>query len=67
MWEVILRPHEDGLVVSITDGKTVSQIGRVAYNRWQSQRKLVTFKASVRHVIARAYQEAEQLNGMPVT
>lgn len=64
MWEVLIRPHERGLEVSITDGKLVSIIGRVAWSRWDAtgKFKVGTFKRSLRRVIARADAECARVN-----
>lgn len=64
-WEVIIVPVEDGVVVYVFDGKTRSQEGRVAWNRWRSIHKLTGFKRSLRRVVARADAEANRLNGSP--
>jgi hypothetical protein len=67
-WEVVMRaaaPHPDhpgGVVVSLTDGETVSTFARVGWRRRDSRHPLRTFKRQLRSAIARAAAEAERLN-----
>lgn len=67
-WEVVMyaaRPHPDhpgGVVISLTDGETVSTFARVAWRRRDSRHPLHTFKRQLRSAIARADAEAESLN-----
>lgn len=55
-------PVSDGVVVYVTDGKMRSAVGRVAFDRRRSIHKAMTFKRSLRRVIARAEVEAARLN-----
>lgn len=58
-----MRKHERGVLVQITDGKVNSNIGRVAYNRLDSQFRFRTFKSALKRVLTRAEQEANVANG----
>ncbi len=64
MWETIIVPVPGGVVVYVTDGKTRSLIGRVAWSRWNATGhfKLGTFKHSLRKVLSRAEVELMGLN-----
>jgi hypothetical protein len=72
MWTVIMEPvaadpsrdgyNRGGVHVLITDGTTKSHIGRVAYARWATPRRFVTFKCALKVAIRRAEAEAAALN-----
>lgn len=66
-WVVTITPVNKGLLVYLTDGQTPpSLVGRVAWNRFESIYRRTSFKRSLRRVITRAEQEAEERNGQAI-
>lgn len=65
-WEPIMRMDSErrGVIVSITDGKTISLVGRVRFARWRTKRPLRSFKRALRIVWDRAEIDADRANGV---